>query len=487
VRSGRDVSRLNRSGKSPHRRPCVGWPATAAVCGGRLGGQQPPLEPPHRPPDPRQDRQHQQALGHVRVAAQGRLRGVAHEADDVVADREHRQPLHRLLQPQGQGAAFVDAAEALAALVLHVHGHPCRQQVHGAGQLPRQRLAALVDGAAGPHGRGEASLEELRQRLAAVDGLLLQARRALPHQLRVGAAGGEAVGELRGDVGDGRGHGEQLGEHGLLVVAGVGVGHGRDGGGEPPLQGRQARCHLPRQGQAEQREGAVDLLLQQPLHEPSGAHGAHGAVVHQDSGAAVVVDAEVGPDLRVAVVDEPAAEGVVEEAAQVRRLVAGVDDGQARGGDQLARQLAEPGRVERRGVGAGQRSGALALDEEREAGELVVLLEAQRVLGEAGDVQVGVGLRGRQRGLGAQPLDGPAGGAAGVGGLSDRYVADPGRRAQRQKRAIVQLPGEDPAIGVGGGQGHRHLLRRFAARFVPGPIDARGAGAAGARSAVTTA
>ena len=412
-------------------------------------------------PDDHHDRdgqeREQRGLVQPRRLGQGR-EDAGGEVDGVVADRHHREPLHRLLQAELQRRPPVHAPEHLDVLRLVVHVHPGAQEVRrplGAGGELGQ---PLLGRAAGAHGRVEAADHELLEDLPAADPLLAQHLDALHDDGLVGARGPEAEGAGRGEVLD-------LGRHlqepvqRLRLLPGL-ARHVRHHVGQLAVDARHRPRHLARQRQGQHRHALVGLDLQQPLHDPPEAALADpGPRQHEEPAVPVLVDAEVGGDHRLAVHHPADREALAHEPLrQVRgdsRLhvlrLGRVDPHEARG-HHPARRLGEPVRGEELEHLAREGPRRQPLGEEGVGDELGVHLPFQ----EAPPHGAVVVARPRRRVRGAVAVEErremrPVGVAVAVGGvlgLLDREVDGAAGRGQLGERPRVQLVRQRVAIGI---------------------------------------
>ena len=269
-------------------------------------------------------------------------------------------------------------------------------------------MQPLRDGLAGAHRRREAARHELLERLQAGQPLFAQVSHPRVHQFGVGAAGAEAELARRERALDLRGEPRQLVQQRLVlpVLARDALGQP----GERVLDRHHARREPARDRQRQQRQRAVGLDLEQPLHHAPGLVARERGVEEQEARAAVGVQPEVGVGLADAVAERGADHRVAAEVHRqrggvARRLGRGQQRG-VRGDDRLAGQRAQPALGQLRGGVARERRGGVgARCDPRVARELAVPLpfQAQRAERQA---QVG-GLRvGRRQPVGlGQPRE----------------------------------------------------------------------------------
>ena len=229
------------------------------------------------------------------------LHQIAEQPDHVIAHRADRQALDRGLQPQRQPRALVHRFEQVAVLPLQLDVHLGAQQIGGARQLLRQRRLPLRGGGAGAHGRLHAPRQERGPARKSLDPALADDRKPHLHELVIGAAGAEteragrrARFHLGGKIG-------QLVKQAVIVDELLGMAHFVGHFGEPRLDAVDRRRQPLRLRQAEQRQRAVGLHLDQPLHQGAGAPAAQSPVDHQDAHEARGIGLEIGGKQRVAV------------------------------------------------------------------------------------------------------------------------------------------------------------------------------------------
>ena len=380
------------------------------------------------------------------------------EADRVVADRDDRQPLHRLLQPKLHRRALVHRPQHLDVPRLVRHVDAGAEQVGGALGPAGQVGQPLLGGAAGAHRRVEAPHHELAEQLTAADALLAQHLDALVDDRLVGPGGAEAEGAGRGEMLDLGGDLQEPVE-GLRLVAALG-GHARDHLGELAVEARHCRGHLAGGRQGQERHRPVGLDLEHPLHdasEPAPADPRHRQ--HREAAVPVLVDAEVAGDHRLAVDHPGDREALGHEPLRevlgddgIDGVALGAVDADEAGGDDQARGRGQPVLGEQRRHLAGERRLGQAVEEQRVGDELGVHLPLQEAAAEGSRIVARTGRRMRRavaveqrRKMRAVALAvAPGGVALGL----DREVQRAAGRGQLRKRPGVQLVGQGVAVGV---------------------------------------
>jgi hypothetical protein len=94
------------------------------------------------------------------------FRRISEQADDVIADRRHRQALDRRLQAHLQLRAPVHGLQQVAVLLLQLDVDPRAQQVCAARELGREVGLARLHRRAGAHDGRHAARQEGRRRAA---------------------------------------------------------------------------------------------------------------------------------------------------------------------------------------------------------------------------------------------------------------------------------------------------------------------------------